>query len=438
MTVQEVRSRAIERSIVGTLLCEPERVADVLEVVGPDDFTDRALRAAFQAVVSLDAANVGVDFVAVVEWLSAEQRAMPIPKGGWQPFVVSLAEEAAGGGASVLHWSRMLAEKSTVRAVQEAMRDADRALAGVHVGVATQLADALDEIEGAIHRAAQRRLKGSEIADLCGVVPQLRDQILSGEEPPGLPVYIHELDDLTQGMRGGELTILAARPTVGKTTFAGQVALNVARHGAHVLILSLEMSRLELAERMLANLSGIASDKIRARSLAESQREHLIRGAERLQQLPIAVVEGSATTVSRLRALTRRRKRRNKLDLIVVDYVQLMADPSFRGNRVQEIGAISRGLKALARELDVPVLALSQLSRAGDEGRPRLSHLRESGDLEQDADVVLMLWKTAKDAPLSCSVEKNRHGREGVVRLAHLQESFKVAGLSDDANGGPR
>jgi replicative DNA helicase len=262
-------------------------------------------------------------------------------------------------------------------------------------------------------------------------VPGVVAEATGGKQELGWATGLDDVDHHLSGLRPGELVIVAARPSLGKTAFAAQVALNCAKDGASVLFLSLEMSTSSLAQRMIANLGSIPFTAIRSGRLLPEELGRFHEAAQELGALKIGLIEDNGTTVSRLRGMARRRAANVGLDLIVVDYLQLMSHPSAK-DRLQEVSAISRSLKSLARELRVPVLAVSQLSRAGSEGRPKLHHLRETGSLEQDADVVVMLWDDGKGGPLRCSVEKNRHGSTGDMNLFFNKPSLKIAGLAFD------
>ena len=416
-----------ERSLLGSLVLDPERVPEAQEALRVEDFESPLHRRVFEGILAIADAGAGLDLRSVATWLGADAAARWLePRGGWVRWLVE-AEQSVTSSAFVLRDARIVTEMATLRACTLALRrQADRARE-VHPGIADEVPAFLEETEGIVFALGRRALGRTAIHELAHVARE----VVAGLDQPerGLSSGIADLDDLLLGVRKGELVILAARPGRGKTALALQVSLNVARQERSVLLLSLEMSRSDLGQRILANLAGVEHARIRAGSLDSGERLALEQARDAVRALRLGLIEDNATTCARLKSLGRRWASKVGLDLVVVDYLQLMSDPSCK-DRIQEVGAISRGLKTLARQLEVPVLAVSQHSRAGDEGRPRLAHLRESGALEQDADVVLMLWTEDDGGPLHCAVEKNRHGRTGKTCLAFRREFHQIAGLA--------
>jgi len=417
----------VERSLLGALVLDPERLADAREALRVEDFESPQHRRTFEALIAIADAGAGVDLRSVATWLASDTAGSALtPDGGWARWLADAAQSVTSS-AFVPRDVRIVSEAAMLRASASSLRlQADRARE-IHPGIGDEVQAFLEQTETIAFDLARRSLGRTTIHELSGVAIE----VVAGMDHPelGVPTGIADLDDLLLGLRKGELVILAARPGRGKTALALQVSLSVARQERSVLFLSLEMSRTDLGQRVLANLAGVEHSRIRAGRLTGGDRAAVQQARDAVSALRLGLVEDNATTCARLKSLGRRRAAKVGLDLVVVDYLQLMSHPNCR-DRFQEVGAISRGLKMLARELEVPVLAVSQLSRQGDEGRPRLSHLRESGALEQDADVVLMLWTEDEDGPLHCAVEKNRHGRTGKTCLAFRREFHQIAGLA--------
>lgn len=413
--------------LLGALILDPDRLAEARETLRLEDFEAPQHRKAFEAILAIDDARAGVDLCSVVTWLAADATARALaPDGGWAYWLAD-AEQSVTSSAFVPRNVRIVSDAAMLRASSAALRlQADRS-SEVHPGIGDEVQAFLEQTEAIAFDLARRSLGRTMIHELSGVA----SEVVAGMDQPeqGVPTGVADLDELLFGLRKGELVILAARPGRGKTALALQVSLNVARKECSVLFLSLEMSRIDLGQRILANLAGIEHARIRSGRLDAADRAAIQQARNTVSTLRLGLIEDNATTCARLKSLGRRRASKVGLDLVVVDYLQLMSHPGCK-DRFQEVGAISRGLKMLARELEVPVLAVSQLSRAGDEGRPRLAHLRESGALEQDADVVLMLWTEDEDGPLHCAIEKNRHGRTGKTCLAFRREFHQIAGLA--------
>jgi len=417
----------VERELLGALLLDAERLPDVRDAVRQEDFEVPLHRIVFEGISALADGRGGIDLASVAAWLGSDpQGRQAAPPGGWAQWLVEAASSVTST-AFVPHHARIVTESATLRGLALTLRHQADLCTGVHAGTGDEVPDFLAQTEAAVYSIGQRSLGCSTVHELASVAREVEDGL--GRPTDALATGIADLDDLLHGLRPGELVILAARPGCGKTALALQVALNVARAGRAALFLSLEMSRVDLGQRILANLSGVMHERIRSGSLHQEERRALEEARVLAGGLRLGIVEDSATPCSRLRALARRRGSKVGLDLLVVDYLQLMSHPG-SADRFQEVGAISRGLKGLARELAVPVLAVSQLSRAAAEGRPQLSHLRESGALEQDADVVVLLWTEAERGPLHCAVEKNRHGRTGKTCLAFRREFQQIAGLA--------
>jgi len=308
----------------------------------------------------------------------------------------------------------------------------------------------LDRAEGSLFKIAeQRQVNPVAIIDelLNECVDQIEKHIKAGEAVTGLPTGFDRLDELTSGFQPSDMIILAARPSMGKTA----CALNVARHAAidhekNVLIFSLEMSKSQLVQRMICMQGRVNTMKLRKGFLAKEEFQKVVKAAGALHGSSIYIDDTPSISVMELRAKARRHAARNGCDLIIIDYLQLMRGSDRYESRQVEIAEISRSIKGIARELRVPVLALSQLSREADKddiGRPKLSHLRESGAIEQDADVVLMLYK-AKDQPeesnrtvrVNLDLGKQRNGPTGEIKLVFEKDYQRFGMLANERAGG--
>lgn len=420
-----------ERAVIGALLLAGERIPDARAVLASEDFETVSLRVTLDALCQLDDARIPIDFISVGNTL--KERGTFGAAGGHEALV-ELASEVTSAARLAFH-CRIVAEASTLRRLMRVCEDAVVEANQVQPG-AGQVEPFIDLVERSILDVSARRHSAAKLMTVAESLPDVLRSLTDESRISGLETGLCDLDELLRGMRSGELLLLAARPGEGKTAVAGQIALNVAQRGGTVLFLSLEMSRESLIERMLGNLGQIESTVMRDRRFAHADHRRSLDGAAvELGSVGqhIFIDDVGDTSLSRMRALARRCAARHGLDLIVVDYLQLMHEPGVK-NRWEEVGQVSRGLKALAKERSVPVLALAQLNREAAAGeRPRLHHLRESGSMEQDADAVMLLWSS--EAPgdtidLNCDVAKNRHGRRGECKLTFAKPFFRVGNVT--------
>jgi replicative DNA helicase len=313
--------------------------------------------------------------------------------------------------------------------------------AGTEVGsIAMQsdvpVAEVLDQAEARVFQVAERRVGDGLMPVgpmLQTALERIEDLGSRGDEITGLSTGFRDLDRSLAGLQPANLLVIAARPSMGKSAFALNIAQNVAERGSPVAIFTLEMSREEVVARLLSSMSSVDSHKLRTGQLGPELWQKVVREASRLYQMPLYVDDSADLTVTAIRAKSRRMARRHGLGLIVIDYLQLMSGPSRSENRQQEIADISRSLKSLARELHVPVIAVSQLNRAleaRENKRPRLGDLRESGAIEQDADIVLFIYrdeyynpeKTEARGVAEVNVAKHRAGATGTVMMTFAAE----------------
>lgn len=404
-----------ERATLGAMLLDCDVVDEVLGIVRAEDFYNTANREVYRAVVHLHQSGKPVDAVTVAEQLEA---AGTIAECGGLAYFHQLMESVHRSDHAAYH-ARRVREKAQRRQLIAACREgiADAHDSSRDVGELLAQADSRMTrlLEGQVHTGA---------VGLFDALVEVNESLVAGKQS-GLPTGFCDLDGLTGGFQPGNVIILAARPSVGKTSFAGNLALNVAQN-RDVLIVSLEQSRAELTERMLCSVAAVNSQDVRSRNLTEEQREKLDRASSTLLKLPVWIDDRAPQTVAQISALCRVQKRKHRIGLVVIDYLQLIEPDDRRIPREQQVATASRSLKVLAKSLEVPVVCLAQLSREvekRDSKRPRLSDLRESGSIEQDADLVLFLDRPAiyddeaDKSEANLIVAKHRNGRTGNVKL---------------------
>ena len=383
-----------EQAVLGAMLLKPDAVTTAAEELTADDFYRETHRLIFEAMMELKERTEPVDLVTLTEQL---KKADKLAKIGGIP-ALSLIANSVPTAANVHYHARIVHEKAQLRSL---------------IAAATEIAGAAyesaDEVEDIMDSAEKRILQVSSGKRSKDFVP-LQDILLDALEQidlrynnkgciTGLPTGFTELDHLTAGLQKSDLILVAARPSMGKTAFTLNIAAHVVlRAKEPVAFFSLEMSKEQLVQRLLCSEGRIDSQRLRVGELEEKEWGDLIDTANRLSAAPLYIDDTPSITVMELRSKARRLKAEHGLSLIVIDYLQLMQGRTSKSgdNRQQEISEISRSLKALARELDVPVIALSQLSRSVESRqikRPMLSDLRESGSLEQDADIVMFLYR---------------------------------------------
>jgi replicative DNA helicase len=420
-----------ERAVLGACLLEQEALGTAVEILLPGDFYDLNHRTAFEAMSAMFAENRPVELVTFGEELT--KRGV-FEKLGGQSFFASLVAEVPTT-ANIEYHAHIVKEKSTRRRLIEAGNHI------VRLGYSTDIDNvmALDEAERAVFEITQNnRVDFRSVRDILGgTFAKIQEQYQkSASDVSGFDSSFADLDSLTGGFQPGSLNIIAARPSMGKTALALNIAqFGGGRTGAAVLIFSLEMSSDQLVQRMLGSEAQINIHAMRTGVMGRSEWDDLLQAADRLSKAPIYIDDSSMLTTMDFRARCRRFKSRyENLGLVVVDYLQLM---SFGGrntdNKQQEVAEISRMLKSVARELECPVVALSQLSRAVEqrtEKKPMLSDLRDSGAIEQDADTVLLLYRPdyydavnpEMDSEAFLSLAKNRNGPTNEVRLVFRRE----------------
>ncbi len=411
-----------EQSVLGALLLEPSCVTQVLEYLKPECFFREQHRQVFMVVLRMFSGGSPIDFVTVLDEV-VKEKIFETPENA--KLYLAQLMEMVPTTANLENYCRIVQEKFYIRSLILAAREIiDTAQDGQ--GDAKSL---LDMAEQRIFEIRQgKNATGLTRIDEAIIAVYDRLQKLAGSDKEnylGVPTGFTRLDTLITGLNDSDLILLAARPAMGKTSFALNIATNVAKKtGKQVAIFSLEMSKEQLVSRILSSEALISSYNLRTGELSADEWVKLASSAEILSQTQIYLDDTPGITVAEMKAKLRRMK---NLGLVVIDYLQLMSTGRRDGNRVQEISEITRSLKIMAKELDVPVLTLSQLSRGPDsrtEHRPMLSDLRESGSIEQDADIVMFLYREAyyekesdKQHIAECIVAKNRHGEASAVEL---------------------
>jgi len=427
-----------ERSVLGAILVHNDAFNMAAQVIDSGDFYRDAHRRVFDRMVALNERGQAIDFITLKEELS---RAGELDEVGGPAYVASLAD-GVPRATNVEYYARIVKEKSTLRQLIYA---ANRIVTNAYE--AEQEADLiLDEAESAIFAFADSRLKAGFVpmSDLVrDSYPQIEQLFEQKRLITGVPSGFVDLDEMTRGFQRGDLVIVAARPSMGKTS----LVLNIAQHVATqpdlaVGFFSLEMSRESLFIRLLTSEAQIDSHRLMSGAIGQKDYGRISHALELLSGMRLFIDDTANVGVLEMRAKSRRLQSEHGLNLLVVDYIQLMSGRGRFENRTLELASISRSLKGLAKELNIPIVVLSQLSRAPEsrsDHRPQLSDLRESGALEQDADVVILIYRDDvynrdPNNPDAGTAElilaKQRNGPTGVVRLAFLREQTRFANLA--------
>jgi replicative DNA helicase len=442
-----------ERTILGAMMLDAIAFNDATAKLIADDFSLDSHRRIYSCITGLVDVGRAVDLITVIEELDKRKELQAI---GDRPYLFSLTEDLPRR-LNVEEYVRIVKDKSLLRQVmsicQTAMaRAADQSEEALDVLNATE-----QQLMEVSEKGIQRGFSGigEIVASSFGSIDALYEQ---GREITGLATHYVEFDRMTSGLQESELIIIAARPSMGKTAWAINIAQNAAvKDGKVVAVFSLEMGKESLLRRMLASEALVNSRSIQTGFLPKSEKGKLLAALERLMASKLFIDDTPGITLAEMRAKARRlRQQEGRLDLIVIDYLQLMtgstgaAQKKFE-NRTQEVSSISRGLKALAKEMKVPVVALSQLSRAseqrGGDKKPMLSDLRESGSIEQDADVVAFIHRDSyynKDengdedpeskGKAEIIVAKQRNGPTGSVHLAYLADYTRFENLAEGSS----
>ena len=429
-----------EQSVLGAILLDNTAINPAGETLTPEDFYGEAHRVVFEAMVALSEDDSPIDAVTVAERL---ERSGQLERAGGLGYLSTLMD-GLPRALNVADYARIVKDKSSLRdLISSANTIITSAISGDE-----PTDDIIDQAERRIFEIAEDKVKRGflSIRDLVGeTTHQLEELYERSDVVTGVPTGFKRLNTYTAGLQSGDLIIIAGRPSMGKTALALNIAQHVAlRHDGSVGIFSLEMSTQQLVRRMISSEAQVDNQKINTGYLSKDELNGLINSLELLASKNIFVDDAANPSLLEMRSKARRLKAEHGLDLLIIDYLQLMSLGRFE-NRNLEIGAISRALKGLAKELEVPVIALSQLSRAPEarsHHRPQLSDLRESGNLEQDADVVSFIYREELYNPDDPSIEgeatliiaKQRNGPVGDVPLVFLKQftTFKERDDRDD------
>lgn len=425
-----------EQSLLGGILIDNDGLPQALEILKGDEFYKDAHRVVFSAIQELFERNEPVDLVTIASLLAEKNKLEAV---GGATYLASLVETVPSA-ANVASYAKIVSEKAILRRLIQAGNE----IVAASFGGGKNVEEILDHAESRIFSITENRLRNSYFP-LKEVIKKSIESIERFQEyrdsVTGVPSQYSDLDKMTAGFQRSDLIILAARPSMGKTAFALNVARNAALDsGVPVGFFSLEMSKEQLAMRLLCAEARVDSHKIRTGFLSQQECAKMLTAAGAFMDTPIYIDDTPAISPLELRAKARRMMADKGLGMVVVDYLQLMRGRDSSERREQEISEISRSLKGLAKELNIPVIALSQLNRKVEERhdkRPQLSDLRESGAIEQDADVILFIYRdevynqgTADKGVAEIIISKQRNGPTGAVRLAFINAYTRFENLA--------
>ena len=422
-----------ERSVLGAAMLNKEVLFDILEEVKEDDFYNESHKEIFRAIWELYRKNSAVDMLTVCEELKSRQS---LDMVGGRAYIATLTAEVPAT-ANGREYAKIIAEKAVMRQMIRTAEDI------TEKGYQSKMAarEILDYAESGIFQIAQRRQKNdyTKIQDVLLENLKIIDAAAQNKDKStGIPTGFHDLDEKTSGLQRSDLIIVAARPGMGKTAFALNIAQQSAvKHGTSAIIFSLEMSKEQLGQRLLAMQARVEMQKLKQGDLDRKDWDRVSLGVDELNNSKIVIDDTPGISLMEMRNKCRRLKAEQGLDLIVVDYLQLMTFEGRTDNRQQEISALSRNMKLLAREMNCPVILLSQLSRAPElrqDKRPMLSDLRESGSIEQDADIVIFLYRddyynenTEKPGVCEVNIAKHRSGPTDKIELTWVARYTKFS-----------
>ena len=441
MTMEEGRDMPqeleAESSVLSAMMISAEALQECLIGLTPDDFFHPSNRIVFMAMREMFDKNLPIDAISLADQLRTQG---DLDRIGGRSFLLGLGNNSL----ALVGWHRhieMLHRDTTLRK----MIQASAQISALAFDAPEDTKEVIDRAEKLLLDVTNRDVRQSEqsLEEIMGeLYEELEEQSMSGEKTLGVQTGFPKIDECLLGLRPGQMIVLGARPGVGKTSFALNLATNAAYHGASVAFFSLEMSKAEIAQRLLAAEARIGLQEIRSARIRDDQWPQILEAVNQLSQLDIVIDDTPGTTVTEVRAKARRMLRGKKLGVVILDYLQLVSPPQGghrADSRATEVGEMSRGIKIMAKDLEVPVVALSQLNRTVENRtgkRPQLSDLRESGSIEQDADIVMFLDRSADEAEASRDdrpdegvtrivVAKNRSGPIGDVDLMFLPASTK-------------
>ena len=429
-----------ERCVLGSMMIDEEAIGTAVEILQEDWFYNEAHRTIFSALVDLYNDRKNVDLITVTDKLTAQGQLDQIGGVAYISSVIDTVPTSANVG----HYANIVKEKGILRRL---IKNATQIVSDSYEAKG-KIEDIVDDAERLIFEVAdlKQQQQSYHIKDLVKDGIEKIDYLYQRKESlTGVPTGFVDVDKMTSGLQPSDLIIVAARPSMGKTAFAITIAENFAlKYSGGVAIFSLEMSKEQLVQRMLCSQARVDAHKVRSGFLSPSDWPLLTKAAADLSNAKIFIDDTPAISALELRAKARRLKANHDIQLILLDYIQLMRGSARSESRQQEISEISRSLKALARELNVPMIALSQLSRLVEQRqdhRPQLSDLRESGAIEQDADVVILLMREEYYNPTEDNrgvadiiLAKQRNGPVGTVKLSFLKEFVRFENLATAEN----
>lgn len=423
-----------ERSVIGAMLMDRDAIVDAADMLTSSDFYNASYGILFENMVELFKEGKSVDLVTLKDRLEQNN----VPDEVISVEAIAEIMDAVPYSANAMDYARIVADKSMKRRLIKLCGELEK---DSYLDK-SPVDDVLETAESGVFNLIKERNGANDFVGIDRIVMNVIDQIEEASRKntrvTGVPTGFIDLDNMLTGLHGSELILVAARPAMGKTAFV----LNIAHHVAvkkriPTVIFNLEMSKEQLVTRMIAMDSLVDSQKVQTGDLTEDDWDQVLASSETIAAAPLYIEDSSAVTISELRSKCRKLKSKNELGLIIIDYLQLMSTTKRVESRQQFISDVSRSLKMLARELDVPVIALSQLNRAVDsrpDHKPVLADLRESGAIEQDADVVMFIYRddyynpdTDKKGISEIIIAKQRKGATGSVDLVWLQEYTKFA-----------
>ncbi|MBH97012.1 MAG: replicative DNA helicase [Rhodospirillaceae bacterium] len=437
-------STEAEQSLLGALMMDARAWDEIADVVAVEDFYRVDHRLIFEAVGSLSAGNQPADAITVRDQLERQNQ---LEEAGGFDYIGRLVNETPSA-ANVVAYAQIIRERAMLRQLIEIGGDIAASAHDIEGRTVSELVDLAEQKVFDIADRGQRG--GSGFKAMKEILPEtvnrLDDLQHSKGEITGIPTGFKDIDKMTAGLQPGDLVIIAARPSMGKTSLAMNIAENAAiGHQKPTAIFSMEMSAEQLSFRMIGSVGRVNQKNLRSGSLSDEDWTRVNSTITMMSSAPIFIDDAPGLSPTEVRARARRLKRTNNLELIVIDYLQLMAVSGTSENRATEISEISRSLKALARELNVPVVALSQLNRAVEQRpdkRPQMSDLRDSGAIEQDADVIIFIYReeqydkeTPRKGIADIIIGKQRNGPTGELNLTFLGEYTKFETFVADAYG---
>lgn len=424
-----------EQSVIGSMIIDKSAIARVLEGLEEEDFYRDGHKIIYKTILEMFRNDIAIDLLTLLEYLKSTDM---LERAGGVTYITELSSSVPTT-ANLSAYIKIVSDKSTLRKLIKA----STAIIEESYNNQSQVENVVDVAEKKIFNIAEKRTT-KDFEPLSDVLErgfaQIERLFNNKDELTGVGSGFTDLDSKTSGFQSGDMILIAARPSMGKTTFA----LNIAEHAAlrehkSVVIFSLEMSKEQLAYKLLCSEANVDMLKLRTGTLEDKDWENIAMAAGPLSKAKVYIDDTAGVTVMEMRSKCRRLKIEYGIDLIVIDYLQLMSGGAGSDNRQQEVSEISRSIKALAKEMECPVIALSQLSRAPEQRadhRPMLSDLRESGSIEQDADIVMFLYrdeyynKETEDKNIGeCIIAKQRNGPVGTARLAWLGQYSKFGNL---------